>query len=142
MGAAVVHGNTAYFSQDYYVYSYTLASDEWTTLPPCEYGCFGLAVVNDKVTTIGGWSDMCWSSGKTTNIILCLEDQGTKWRELLPPMPTARYRPAAVTTPTHLIVAGGEAGITHVEILDTITLQWSSASSSPQALGCSHDTMW
>ena len=136
-GSAVVHGNTAYFSQDYNVYSYALASDEWTTLPKCEYSEFGLAVVNNKVTTIGGWRR------KPTSVLLCLEDQGTKWRELLPLMPTARYRPAAVTTPTHLIVAGGRTkliftALSSVEILDTITLQWSSASSSPKALSYPH----
>ena len=139
-GAAVVHGNTAYFSQLNDVYSYTLASGEWTRLPPCEYNSFGLAVVNNKVTTIGGMS------GKLTNVLLCLEDQGTKWRELLPPMPTARIRPATVTTSTYsyLIVAGGRTRLTslsNVEILDTNILQWSSASSSPKALGYPHITL-
>ena len=100
-GSAVVHGNTAYFSQGHCVYSYTPASDEWTTLPPCEYRRFGLAVVNDKVTTIGGYR----SGIGPTNTLLCLDDQGTKWSKFLPPMPAARVRPATVTTPTHLIVA-------------------------------------
>ena len=139
-GSAVVHGNTAYFSRYHNVYSYTLANDEWTSLPRCEYLRFGLAVVNDKVTTIGGWSGITVA----TNTLLCLEDQGTKWRELFPPMPTARDRPATVTTPTHLIVAGGEIRLiplSHVEILDTNTLQWSSASSSPKALGYPHMTL-
>ena len=127
-GTAVVHGNTAYFSQDYTVYSYTLASDEWTELEECEYLCFGLAVVNNKVTTIGGSH-----ANKATNDLYCLEDHGKKWRKLLPPMPTARDSPATVTTPTHLIVAGGN-DLPTVEILDTNILQWSSASSSPEAL--------
>ena len=134
----VVHGNTAYIpGVDNNVYCYTLASDEWTKLLPSEYEHFGMAVVNGKVTTIGG---SC--RGKSTNILLCLEDQGTKWRELLPPMPTARVMPATVTTPTHLIVAGGQKmngrSLSSIEILDTNTLQWSSASSSPEALGCPH----
>ena len=133
-GAAVVHGNTAYFSRGYSVYSYTPDKDEWTKLPPCEYYNFGLAVVNDKVTTIGGWS-----GSRATNALLCLEDQGTKWREVLPPMPTARLNPATVTTPTHLIVAGGctalyRGPLSTVKILDTSTLKWSSASSSPEAM--------
>ena len=137
-GATVVHDNTAYFSREHNVYSYTLTKDEWIKLPPSEYTCFGLAVVNDKVTTIGG---SCGSIA--TNVLLCLEDQGTKWRELLPPMPTARLRQASVTTPTHLIVAGGQrvflgSALSIIQILDTNTLQWSSASSSPQALQYPH----
>ena len=135
-GTAVVHGNTAYFSQHYSMYSYTIASDEWTVLKKCEYLWFGLAVVNNKVTAIGG------SHGdKTTSNLYSLENGGTKWRKLLPPMPTARNSPATVTTPTHLIVAGGNAkyvSLPTVEILDTSSLQWSSASSSPEALESPH----
>ena len=33
-GAAVVHGNIAYFSHGYNVYSYKLLEDKWTTLMP------------------------------------------------------------------------------------------------------------
>ena len=136
-GTAVVHGNTAYFSRDYRVYSYTPAKDEWTKLPPCEYYYFGLGVVKDKITTVGGSL-----RGVATNSLHCLEEQGTKWREILPPMPTARVRSAVVTTPTHLIVAGGRTGygvaLSAIEILNTNTLQWSSASSSPEALGHPH----
>ena len=138
-GAAVVHEDIAYFSESSRVYSYTLAKDEWTKLRQCEYGYFGLAVVNNKVTTIGGSR----RDGTATSSLLCLEDQGTKWRELLPPMPTARFRPATVTIPTNLIVAGGRAGagssvLCTIEILDTNTLQWSSATSSPKALEYPH----
>ena len=93
-------------------------------------------MVNNRVTAIGG------SHGnKTTNDLYCLEDHRTKWRKLLPPMPTAREMPATVTTPTHLIVAGGNArhvDLPTVEILDTSSLRWSSASSSPQALEYPH----
>ena len=128
----------AYFTDGYSVHSYTLATDEWTELPPCEYAYFSLAVVNDKVTTIGGSY-----RGTETNRLLCLEDRGTKWRELLPPMPTARAWPVTVTIPTHLIVAGGGKppeleALSTVEILDTNTLQWSSASSLPETLEYPH----
>ena len=144
-GAAVVNGNTAYFSRENSVYSYTLSKDEWTKLPPCEYEHFGLAVVNDKVTTIGGWN-----GGRATNTLVSRNEGvlgwGAKWRKLHPSMPTARVRPGTVTTPTHLIVAGGMTGpynrdgtgLSTVEILDTNSLQWSSASSSPQALEYPH----
>ena len=127
--AAVVHGNTAYFSEGYSVYSYTLSQDKWTQLKQCEYEAFSMAVVNNQLTTIGGLS-----GGTATNTLLCLSRSSSemKWEELLPPMPTARIYSAAVTTPTHLIVAGGK---TVVETLDTNTLQWSSVSSSPEALG-------
>ena len=103
----MVHGNTAYFSRDYSVYSYTLAKDEWSELQSCEHFHFGLAVVKSKVTTIGGHRDgtaistlASWHEG--------LFGWGAEWKEVLPPMPKPRALPATVTTSTHLIVAGGE----------------------------------
>ena len=114
-GAAVVHGTTTYFSHSYSVYSYMLSEDKWTKLKQCEYQFFSMAVIDNRLTTIGGW-DACVPSNShyhplntTTSTILSLSRSSSEmnWEKLLPPMPTARMWPAAVTTPTHLIVAGG-----------------------------------
>lgn len=135
-GTAIGHGNTAYFSQDHNVYSYTVTEDKWTSLKPCDYKYFSMAVVNDKLTTIGGQG----RGDSATNILLCLSGSSSdmKWEILLPPMPTERERPAVVTTYTHLVVAGGGtrlvAGLSTVEVLNFQTLQWASASNSPKAL--------
>ena len=55
--------------------------------------------------------------------------------ERYPPMPTSRYNIAAVTAHNHLIVAGGEKGISYhlniVEVMDTRELVWSTAMSLP-----------
>ena len=127
----MVHGNTAYFSQYYNVYSYTLSKDKWTKLKQVKYTAFSMAVVNNQLTTIGGKRDLT-----ATNTLLCLSKSSLKmeWEEFLPPMPTSKTRPAAVTTPTHLIVAGGRTvhdGLSVVETLDINTFQWSSVGSSP-----------
>ena len=118
------------------MYSYTLSQDKWARLKQCEQLYFSMAVVNNQLTTIGG------EHAKTaTNTLLSLSRSSSemKWEELLPPMPTPRIWSAAVTTPTHLIVAGGKTefgghGLSVVETLDTNTLQWSSVSSLPKAL--------
>ena len=137
-GAAVVHGNTAYFCQDSSVYSYKLSQDKWTKLKQCEYESFSMAVVNGLLTTIliGGQRGC-----NVTNTLLSLTSSFlllTKWEELLPPMPTPRILSASVTVPSYLIVAGGQTKFVHavsvVEALNTSTLQWSSISSSPVAL--------
>ena len=65
-GAAVVHEDMAYFSRINSVYSYTLAKDQWTKPKQCEYFSFGLAIVNNKITTIGGSNH-----GTTTKLLLC-----------------------------------------------------------------------
>lgn len=145
-GAAVAHGKIAYFSTGNTVYSYSPPPEEkWTSLTPCEYSWFSLVVVNGTLTTVGGWKDytttnaLCSSSsGGILGIIL-----GMKWKKLLPPMTTGRIRPAAVTTPNHLVVAGGRTGVKHgplssVEVLDLTSSQWSSADHLPQALGFPH----
>ena len=140
-GAAVVCNNTAFFSQVNAVYSYEISQDKWTWLKPCEYKYFSMAVINDQLTTIGGESE-----GTVTNTLLCLSLSEMKWDVLLPPMPTPRLLSAALSTLTHLIVAGGRTGLSaaalsSVEILDINTLQWSSVSSSPKALGTPSMTM-
>ena len=140
-GAAVVHGNAAYFSQENKVYLYVIAKDEWTKLKPREYIIqFGLAVVNDKITTIGGYRNGATNSLFSLTGGLFGVTVGTKWKDLLPPMHTARVRPASITTHTHLIVAGGLLHGDVVEVLDIRTLLWSSASSSPIPLEYPHMT--
>ena len=123
----MVHGSTAYFSCGHNVYPYTVPENKWTKLPQCKYECFAMAVINDALTTIGGGD---W----LTNTLLSLS--GSSWEEVLPPMPTKREHPAAAITPTHLVVAGGTLSLTGatVEVLNTETLQWSTASSLPEAV--------
>ena len=134
VGAAVVHGSTAYFSSDRNMYSYTVPENKWTKLPQCKYSGFAMAVINNVLTTIGGWDRQY---ADTNNTLLSLS--GRSWEEVLPPMPTKRMYPAAANTPTHLVVAGGRRSfygghMATVEVLNTKTLQWSTASSLPQEL--------
>ena len=115
-----------------------------------------MAVVNNQLTTIGGQHRIV-NKPLTSGIsiftyapcsrLLSLSRSSSemKWEEFLPPMPTARMLSAAVTTPTHLIVAGGKIefddAVPVVETLDTNTLQWSSVSSSPEALAYPNMTL-
>ena len=133
LGAAAVHGNTAYFSNEHDVYSYTVPENKWTKLPECKYEYFAMAVINDALTTIGGGHTQ---GGINSEVNTLLSLSGSSWEEVLPPMPTKRENPAAVRTPTHLVVAGGNlnGAIATVEVLTTETLQWSTASSLPEAV--------
>ena len=136
-GSVVTRNNTAYFSEGYSaIYSYTTLQNKWTELKRCKYGYFCIVVVDDKLTTIGGIR-----AGVPTNTLLCLTGSCSsemKWEELLPPMPTKRVTAAAVTTPTHLLVAGGGtsvgSGLSVVEVLSLNTLQWTSANNLPLAM--------
>ena len=127
-GTTVVHGSTAYFSRGNCLYSYT--ENKWTKLPECQYEYFAMAVIDGKLTTIGGDYQ-----GMISNTLssLC----GSSWKEVLPPMPTNRVLPAAADTPTHLVVAGGRQSLvgrylTAAEVLNMETRQWSTVSSLPR----------
>ena len=127
----MAHGNRVYFSASYRIYSYEYP-EKWTPLQPSLYKLFGLAVVNEKLTTIGGRKP----SSSIINTLFSLNENGL-WVPLLPAMPTERFNPAAVTTSTHLIVAGGstsQAETAKVEVLDTKTLQWFTACSLPKVV--------
>ena len=130
----MVHGNTAFFSCYFNVYSYNILEDEWTKLQQCEYQRTSLAIVHDTLTTVGG----CTSDDTPTNTLLSLSQSGSGWKGL-PSMTTKRILPATVTITTHLVVAAGTmkyfglgGDLSSVEVLDTETLQWSMASSLPQ----------
>ena len=128
-GAAVVDGNIAYFmdcSGD--TRSYDSSSKMWSNLPTCPYIYCSLAIVNGQLTAIGGWD----SYSKYTNKLLSLQAEEKKFQEVFPPMPTKRYKTAAVTTKEHLIVAGGETGyLIVVEVMDSKALVWSTVASLP-----------
>ena len=143
-GTVVVHERTAYFSVNWSVYSYTVSVDKWTQLPECKFERFSLAVINGKLTTIGGIMGgiIGGINGQiivgimeyATNSLFSLS--GSSWKEVLPPMPTKQCRPAAASTPTHLVVAGGtreyiSGELSTVEVLSQETVHWSTASSSP-----------
>lgn len=139
-GQVTVHQGTAYFTQHFAVYTYVERQDKWEELPRCENKYFGLAVINDKLTAVGGMD----RNNLHTNKILTLKKRERKWDQLLPAMPTARVHPAALTTPTHLVVAGGTyvsqdpnrtpKGYATVELMALKTFQWSVASSLPEVV--------
>ena len=140
-GAAVSLGNVAYFSipDSNSIQTLTLPGYKWGLLQQrCPYSCFSLAIVNGKLTTIGGTHDKSILNS-VTNVLFSLSENwlGKKWKELLPPMPTKRMCPASVTSASHLVVAGGSLSIYNeklavVDVMNTDTLEWFQAWNLPQ----------
>ena len=52
-GSAIVHNKIVYVSQGHSIYAYT--QNKWTAKTPSDYKDFSMAVVYDRLTTIGGW---------------------------------------------------------------------------------------
>ena len=112
------------------VYHYNCEEQTWSSLPSCPHSHSSLAVVNGLLTAIGG------GFFEPTNHLFSLTN-GKVWVKHFPAMPTKRYGTAAVCSGRSLVVAGGygeEHRLLTVEVMDTESLQWSTASSLPFAL--------
>ena len=136
-GAAASHGNMAYFNpwNSTALYCYESQQQQWRRLPDCPSKNSALVIAEGRLTTVGGGE-----YGRPTNSLASLtgEDKDSKWVELFPRMPTARYYLAAVCRGRNVIAAGGSDGgnrsVSAVEILDTELRQWSSAASLPHPM--------
>ena len=136
-----VDGSRAYFQPGgHEVFAYSFAAKKWSELPECPNCDFSLAVVNGLLTAIGGEMPNC---GGVTNSLLSFTDN--KWTEVFPPMPTKRWLTAAVCSGRSLVVAGGigeeRKSLSTVEVMDTKTLQWSTARSLPHQASQANATL-
>ena len=135
-GAAVVHGNTAYFrpanSDVVYSYQNIQGNEQWSMLPNNPNDAFSLAVIDDLVTSVGGRN----SHSVVTNTLFSLtgEGEGKQWSEVFPPMPTPRRLTTCITTAQALVVAGGYADdeLATVEVMDINTKEWTTVRPLPQ----------
>ena len=136
-GAAVVHGNTAYFrpynSDKVYSYQNILGKEQWSQLPDNPNGAFSLAVIDGLLTSVGGYNN------GYINTLLSLTGEGMRkqWSEIFPPMPTPRQSVACITTEQSLVGAGGNASggfLDIVEVMNVNTKQWTTVSPLPQKL--------
>ena len=130
-----VDGGVAYFQPqgfiEHSVIAYNSEDNKFAELPKCPNHGYSLAVINGLLTAIGGETP----TNEVTNSLISLTD--SEWTEQFPPMPTKRWLTAAVCSGKSLVVAGGSTGykcLSTVEVMDTETLQWSTASSLPHPL--------
>ena len=130
---AVTDKGMVYFNAngDNDIYSYNIDSVVWTQLPDCPNKCSSFAVINNKLTAIGGVT----GSRRSTSVH-SLKD-GKEWIEEFPPMPTKRASATSVYTDSEasLIVVGGMLASVYircpVEILNIVSCQWFVASDIP-----------
>ena len=139
-GAAVVHGNTAYFRPRYsgivYVYKNIIGEETWSILSNNPTSSFGLAIIDGLLTSVGGYYL------NTINTLFSLIEEGEvkEWSAIFPPMPTPRDSAACVITEQALIVAGGlgegNNPLDIVEVMNMATKQWALVAQLP--LNCSN----
>ena len=89
---------------DYIVYSYDPSQDKWTTLPPLPVKWFGMGQINGKLVAVGGHQK---SDHRASSELYTYDKRSRKWKQTIPPMPTARWFPGILSLQSALIVAGG-----------------------------------
>ena len=120
----VYYGGGDAYSDEYIVYCYDLSQDKWTNLPPLPVRWFGLGQVNGKLVTVGGEKK---ANYQKTNEVYTYDERSRKWKQTVPPMPTARWSPGVLSLQSILVVAGGNTLSTYteaVEIFKPDTSQW------------------
>ena len=133
-GSATTNGRFAYLTPvgSTSLYQYEYSTEKWSDLPPCPYRDSGLAIIDSELTTVGGWD------GRShTNKLFTLQQR--KWVKNYPPMNTARYKPAVVSTSDgdYLIVIGGHDGYrwtATVELFQVKIRRWHKLTDLPQPL--------
>ena len=105
----------------YIIYCYDPSQDKWTTLPPLPVKFFGLGQINGKLVAVGGRKK---SDHKVTNEVYTYDERLQKWKQTIPPMPTARSSHGVLSLQSVLVVAGGSSYTAAVEIFKPDTSQW------------------
>ena len=121
------------------VYRYEWRGEKWEKLTSCPYLNSGLVIIEGKLTAVGGGG-----GSYCTNKLWILQQK--KWVKEYPPMNTACYSPAVVSTSDgeHLIVIGGfgSGGWTAtVELFQVKSRRWYKLTNLPQSLSFLSATM-
>lgn len=127
-GSAAAVGDVAFFNPGAtnIVYAYKSFSQEWSELQPrCQHYSFTLIAINGLLTAVGG------NKEKDTPGHTLLSFSEGNWNEVFPPMSMRRSSPAAACVGQFVLVAGGcRQDLLSIEIMNSNTLQWCTASIS------------
>ena len=133
-GIVYVGGGYARSDDDeYLIQQYSPTDDRWSTLPPAPVRWFGMGELNGQLVIVGGKTR---ENGVTGNVISFDSFAWfRKWKESIPPMPTARHSPAVFSC---LTVVGGSdqygTRMSAVEVFIPHTSQWHIATPAPSPL--------
>ena len=129
-----VGGGYTDYDDAHIVFKYDPDTDNWSRLPRYQYRYFSISIINSRLTVVGGCDDL-----KVTNQLAVYEPSSQHWTYPYHPMPTPRYDTGVVMYDIWLLVAGGcaagERELATVELFNTSTNQWLTASSLPTPCG-------
>ena len=141
-GSAATDGRYVYITPvgSDLVYQYECSTKKWMELPSCPYGNSGLAIIDSELTTVGGGN----RDGRTNRLFTLRQG---KWvEEVYPPMNTARYSLAVVSTSDgdyHITIGGwvSDGETATVEIFQVKSRRWYKLTDLPQPLPCPSATI-
>ena len=112
--------------------------DKYEMLPPYTHKHFAMTALNDNLVLVGGENSQD-DQARFTNQLAVWNGESLQWTHTLPPMTTPCKHPSVTTYKNRwLIVIGGFNGdssvLSRVEILDALSLQWST--SFPMPIPC------
>ena len=123
-------GFCPHWESAFIVQAYDINTGTWSTLPKSPVALGGSAVINRRLTLIGGQDAL---TDETTDEVWSWHEDEKEWRKTIPPMPTKRLRPGVVQSGNVVAVLGGasndETFLDIVDILNTATLQWTASHS-------------
>ena len=123
--AVTINGKVYFGDKSNNVYCYDPPHNNWAILPPPPVSRSTLAQVNGELVAIGGDRK---SNTRKTNDLYSYIKKSRRWKQILPPMPTARLASGVFNLQSALVVAGGCIEVLHntdtVEVLHLDTLQW------------------
>ena len=118
----------------YLIHGYSPTEDKWLTLPPAPVYFFGMGELKGQLVIVGGKT----SPGDVTGKVYTFDNSSQKWKESIPPMPTAHESPAVFSQPSCLTVVGGRdeywIDLSDVDIFLPHISQWHKASPAPSRL--------
>lgn len=124
-GSVYFGGGMAADNDKYLVYCYESSQVQWFTLPPLPVRYFRLGQVEGRLVAVGGLSK---ATREFCSVVYTFDERSRKWKQTLPPMPTARHSPVVVSFESALVVAGGtkegEVYANVVEIYVSGSSQW------------------
>ena len=128
-GSATTDDQFAYFTPwgSNSIYRYQSSTEKWEE-PPSPYRDSGLVIIDGELTAVGGY-------GFNNKLFTLRQGQ---WVEHYPPMNTARFSPAVVSTSDGnyiVVIGGGSAGWTAtVELFHVRSRRWFEVTNLPQSL--------
>jgi len=103
----VMAGNAPQNETHDFVFSYNIAINNWSKLPPPGQYKGKLQIISDQLTVIGGRDD---TTNEITNKVSTFNNNSNNWTNYYPNMIKARIKPGVTTHEDHVIVLGGGLG--------------------------------